>query len=346
MFRRLRYSDLNDVRQIFLSAFREEYGRRGVDIGAQVGRWKRLYPLLKLLTLFPNPYRYAVNVHVWEEEGHLLGFIQTSPGNRQRSRWHIDFVAVAPAAQGRGIGARLVEGIFERYGARGIKTFTLEVDQDNTPALRFYDKLGFRRYASTTYYSAPQQPKAETVSSGNFRPYRREDAEELLSLHLAGLPAQARTVDGRTQADFDLSIVERCALQLRSALGQQDEHRWILEEEGRLVGYLRVVAQRRPLPHTVHLLAVAGREDLYHTLLQRAADILTNYPSRTVLAWASDYAPEKQRALEAWGLRAFTIDHALVRDSLITLKLPSHAHDVAVADDKAFKPAFTQPSSG
>lgn len=346
MFRRLRFKDLNAVKQIFLSAFREEYGRRGVDIGAQVERWKRLYPFLKLLTLFPNPFRYAINLHVWEEEGRLLGFIQTSPGNRQHSRWHIDFVAVSPEAQGRGIGGHLVQGIFEHYSTRGIKTFTLEVDQDNTPALRFYDKLGFRRYASTTYYSAPEQPRASGETPGQFRPYRSKDADALLALHLAGVPAQARTIDGRSRADFSLSFPERCALRLRSLLGQQDEHRWILEEDGRLVGYLRVVAQHRPLPHTIHLLAVAGREDLYEVLLKQAALILNGYPPRTVLAWASDYAPEKHRALDTWGLRAFTVDHALVRDSLITLKLPNHGHEMALTDDKAFKPAFSQPSSG
>ena len=57
-----------------------------------------------------------------------------------------------------GYGVRLVEHVFERYGAQGVKCFTLEVDAANRPALGLYDKLGFRRYATTTYYQAPAQP--------------------------------------------------------------------------------------------------------------------------------------------------------------------------------------------
>ncbi|MEB3283928.1 MAG: GNAT family N-acetyltransferase [Candidatus Sericytochromatia bacterium] len=346
MLRRLRYSDLESVRNIYLSAFREEYGRRGVDIGAQVKRWKQLYPLLKVLMCFPNPYRHVINVHVWEEDGRLLGFIQTSPGNRQQTRWHIDFVAVAPEAQGRGLGARLVEGIFEVYGARGIKTFTLEVDQHNAPALRLYHKLGFRQYASTTYLNAPQQPIAPPEESSGFRPCKYEDAAELLALHLANLPPQAKVVDGRSLDDFRVSRFEALAHTLRGLLKHHDDHRLVLEERGRPVAYLRVVAQYRNLPHTLYLLAMPGRDEMYPVLLQRAAQILKNYPQRMVLAWASDYNPGKLKALEDWGLQPFTIDHALVRDSLITLKLPNTANEVPRADEKAFKPAFTQTSAG
>jgi hypothetical protein len=146
-------------------------------------------------------------------------------------------------------------------------------------------------------------------------------------------------------ADFALTPMEATGLRLRSMAGQQDEHRWVLEENGRLVAYARVVAQRRRLPHTVHVLALPGRDDLYQSLLAHAAEVFAAYPTRTILAWAADYVPEKQRALEAWGLKAFTVDHALVRDSVITLKLPTHANELGLADEKAFKPAFSQPPS-
>ncbi|MEB3196160.1 MAG: GNAT family N-acetyltransferase [Candidatus Sericytochromatia bacterium] len=347
MFRRVRYRDLDQVRRIFISAFREEYGRRGVDIGAQVLRWKRLYPLLKGLSLFPNPYRHTLEMHVWDDQGRLLGFIQTTPGNREQTRWHIDFVAVAPEAQGRGIGRRLVEGVFDTYGARGVKTFTLEVDQDNAPALGFYDKLGFRRYSSTTYFRADQPPPPDdTAPTVGFRPYRRSDAQPLFQMYTDALPAAVRAVDGRTVADFDRTWLDFGASALRRRAHQQDEQRWVLEEHGQLVGYVRVVAQWRELPHTVHVLALPGRDDLYPRLLAQAARQLAAFPPRTVLAWGADHTPGKLQALRDWGLRPFTVDHALVRDNLITLKLPPQGLDLSRVDDKSFKPAFTQPAAG
>ena len=343
MFRRVRYSDLDRVREIFIAAFREEYGRRGVDIGAQVSRWKRAYPLLRLLAQFSNPYRYALNLHVWEEEGRVLGFIMTSPGSRERTRWHIDFVAVAPDTQGRGLGARLVEGIFDHYGARGVKLFTLEVDQDNGPALRFYDKLGFRRYASVTYFTreAPPPPPAEPATG--FRPMVAADAEAAYEMHVGSLPAPVRHIDSRTRADFAWGPSERAIAALRKALGHQDDQRWVLEEGGRPVAWVRVLAQLRPLPHTVHLMALPGQEHQYPRLLAKAAEVLASFPPRQVLAWASDHTPAKQQALRDWGMAPLTVDHSLVRDSIITLKLPAHGQpSVGLVDDTGFKPCFTQ----
>jgi GNAT superfamily N-acetyltransferase len=345
MFRRVRYSDLDRVREIFIAAFREEYGRRGVDIGAQVSRWKRAYPLLKLLAQFPNPYRYALNLHVWEEDGCVLGFIMTSPGNRERTRWHIDFVAVAPDTQGRGLGARLVEGVFDTYGACGVKLFTLEVDQDNGPALRFYDKLGFRRYASVTYYTREAPPVGPSAPTSGFRPMVASDAAAVFEMHAGCLPAAVRHIDSRTCADFAWGPSERAVARLRRALGHQDDQRWVLEEGGRPVAWVRVLAQLRPLPHTVHLLTLPGQEHQHPRLLEKAAEVLAAFPPRQVLAWASDHTPAKQQALLDWGMAPLTVDHSLVRDSLITIKLPAHGQPaVGLGEDTGFKPCFTQRS--
>lgn len=358
MIRAVRYSDLDEVRRIFIAAFNEEYGRRGVDIAAQVARWKRLYPLIRLLACFPNPYRFMLNVHVLEEDGRIQGFIQTSPGNQERTRWHIDFVAVAPECQGKGLGVQLVEYVFEHYGALGVKCFTLEVDHANAPALRLYEKLGFRQYAAVTYYQLeqPPAPRGEGRATGDgsapaapadrealagLRPFRGRDAQGLYELYLASTPAPVRLVDTRKPSDFALGHVERAMASLRRQMKHVADERFVVEVEGKIVGYLRVMAQMRALPHTVQLVVHPGYEHLYGPLLDQAASVLAAFEPQMVLAWAPDYQPSKQQALTAWGMSALTVDRCLVRDSLITLKLPIHGKEVGLADDKAFKPAFT-----
>ena len=102
-----------------------------------------------------------LNLQVLDDEGTIRGFIQTSPGNAERTRWHIDYVAVHPESQGRGIGVKLVESVFDRYGLRGVKSFTLEVDAMNAPALRLYEKLGFRQYAQVTYMQLEKVPEVQ-----------------------------------------------------------------------------------------------------------------------------------------------------------------------------------------
>ena len=342
MIRSVRYSDLDEVRRIFISAFNEEYGRRGVDIAAQVSRWKRMYPLIRTLSCFPNPYRYMLNVHVLEEDGRIQGFIQTSPGNAERTRWHIDFVAVAPESQGKGLGVRLVEDTFERYGLQGVKCFTLEVDHANAPALRLYEKLGFRQYAAVTYYQLERPPAPRGGAPEGLRPFRGRDAQGLYELYLAATPAPVRLVDTRKASDFALGFVERAMSTMRRQMKHVADERFVVEVEGKVVAYLRVMAQMRALPHTVQLLVHPGYEHLYDALLDQAAHVLAGFPTQMVLAWAPDYQPVKQKALTDWGMTALTVDRCLVRDSLITLKLPVHGKDVGLADDKAFKPAFTQ----
>lgn len=341
MIRSVRYSDLDEVRRIFIAAFNEEYGRRGVDIAAQVARWKRMYPLIRTLACFPNPYRYMLNVHVLEEDGRIQGFIQTSPGNAERTRWHIDFVAVAPECQGKGLGVRLVEHVFEHYGLQGVKCFTLEVDHANAPALRLYEKLGFRQYAAVTYYQLEKPPAPRGESPAGLRPFRSRDAQALYELHLACTPAPVRLVDTRKASDFALGLVERSMSALRRQLGHVSDERFVVETEGKVVAYLRVMAQLRPLPHTVQLVVHPGYEHLYAQLLDHAARVMGEYPAQMVLAWAPDYQPSKQQAFTDWGMSTITVDRCLVRDSLITLKLPVHGKEVGLTDDKAFKPAFT-----
>lgn len=340
MIRPVRYSDLLAVREIFVSAFREEYGRRGVDIGHQVTRWRKMYPLLRVLGLFPNPYRYMLNLHVMEEDGKLCGFIQTSPGNAGRTRWHIDYVAVAPDCQGRGIGVKLVESTFERYGALGVKCFTLEVDEHNAPALRLYQKLGFRQYAAVTYYQldgVPAPRGGEAVEG--LRRYKPGDAQGLYELYLASTPAPVRLVDSRKPSDFALGFLARAMAETRRNMRQVADERFVVEAKGQVVAYLRVMAQMRALPHTVQLMVNPGYEHLTAGLLDHAASVLATYPENSVLSWAPDYQPSKQQALLDWGAKPLTVDRCLVRDNLIALKLPRES--MALADDKAFKPVFT-----
>ena len=57
----------------------------------------------------------------------------------------VQTMAVAPAAQGRGLGARLLVELLAEAGRRGQRTVSLEVRADNAPAQRLYERHGFTR---------------------------------------------------------------------------------------------------------------------------------------------------------------------------------------------------------
>jgi ribosomal-protein-alanine N-acetyltransferase len=57
----------------------------------------------------------------------------------------VQTLAVAPAAQGSGLGSRLLLELLDEAGRRRQRVVSLEVRADNLPAQRLYDKHGFSR---------------------------------------------------------------------------------------------------------------------------------------------------------------------------------------------------------
>lgn len=61
-------------------------------------------------------------------------------------------IAVAPAAQGRGVAASLLRALLGRAAARGARRIMLEVRADNGPAQALYRRFGFAQIARRARY--------------------------------------------------------------------------------------------------------------------------------------------------------------------------------------------------
>ena len=64
-------------------------------------------------------------------------------------------VAVAPRAQGRGIGARLLDELERRARSRGAASVMLEVRADNAAALSLYERAGYAVLSTRRRYYQP-----------------------------------------------------------------------------------------------------------------------------------------------------------------------------------------------
>jgi [ribosomal protein S18]-alanine N-acetyltransferase len=74
------------------------------------------------------------------EDGRLVGFAGCSLGAGEAN---VLTVAVAPDAQRRGHGARLIAALLAEVTARGVDAVTLEVRESATSAQRLYRRAGF-----------------------------------------------------------------------------------------------------------------------------------------------------------------------------------------------------------
>lgn len=72
-------------------------------------------------------------------------------------------VAVAPSAQGQGLGAALVQHLVDTSAAHGAAHLLLEVRADNPPALRLYERAGFRVISTRRRYYQPGDVDAHVM---------------------------------------------------------------------------------------------------------------------------------------------------------------------------------------
>ncbi len=96
-----------------------------------------------------------------DEEETILGNVTVCPSGsswREISRddeGEFRMLAVAPSAQGRGVGLALAEMVVERFRSEGARGIALSSLASMVGAHRVYDRLGFRRAPERDWSPAP-----------------------------------------------------------------------------------------------------------------------------------------------------------------------------------------------
>jgi ribosomal protein S18 acetylase RimI-like enzyme len=97
-------------------------------------------------TAFFDDRRHPAEYLVAEIDGRVSGFIllrQTIPLESHEHVLTISELAVAPAAQGSGVGRALLEAAVANAAERGATKVTLRVLGENAGARRLYERCGF-----------------------------------------------------------------------------------------------------------------------------------------------------------------------------------------------------------
>ena len=96
---------------------------------------------------------------VAEDAGHLVGTgISLVRKNRRGLSGRIYSLAIRREDRGRSIGQRLLREMMDQLQSRGVSRIYLEVEKDNAPAIRLYERNGFRRLRVTRDYYGPDRP--------------------------------------------------------------------------------------------------------------------------------------------------------------------------------------------
>ncbi|MEZ0375348.1 MAG: GNAT family N-acetyltransferase, partial [Candidatus Sericytochromatia bacterium] len=258
---------------------------------------------------------------------------QMSPRNQQQTRWHVDNIAVHPDFRGKGVAQSLLNDVFAYYSERGALRFTLEVDTQNAPAIKLYEKLGFRRFSTLYYHKlSPKQlgkyRELETVSvPAGLRERRASDTEAVWELYQQSIPPYIRVVEDRTPGDFSLSPVQQGTEWLKKSLKRSQAIHFVVEDSHRqcLAAAIDIYAQLRELPHVIQFSLHPAYGDLAEPLLRWALNQLANVSINPVLIGSYEIHRAKQEAIKTLGFKKLTSDFLMVRDTMDRLVLPSAA---------------------
>lgn len=96
------------------------------------------------LSLLMYLHRYCGDFFIVARiNGHVVGYAIACP--EDRGRLHLYSIAVREEYRERGIGKKLLRTIIEKARKTGFREIYLEVRVDNLPAIKLYEKMGFKR---------------------------------------------------------------------------------------------------------------------------------------------------------------------------------------------------------
>lgn len=204
---------------------------------------------------------------VWVEEGKVVGNVSLRRA-AFAGGWMVGNVAVHPRWQGRSIGRALMEAALEEVVRRGGTWVGLEVREENIPARRLYERLGFEPVGTSLELLRPAGapwPAPDSLPL-RFRRARASESRSLYDLAREGIPRPHQEVleirPSAYRAGFEA--------ELASWLEGHRETWWVVGD-GPMSGAFRITSHRPARWHEVEVLVRPQDVETLGGLLVRGA---------------------------------------------------------------------------
>ena len=217
----------------------EEFPLLGLDPDAVGGVLRKtegigLRFLLGLARLFGRPIFLVLVVEV---DGRVLG---TSLLNFTPEATYVSGVVVDRSVRRQGHAQAMLRACDDLGRRYHRPVLALDVLSQNDPAIRLYDRWGYRPLRDQIWLArsfGPDTPLPLPSGETRIRPYLDRDGAQLAELDNALMPPEVRKILPRHREDFGMSGVVRNVL-------QSDVASWVAEVDGRPVGFLRSTVSR------------------------------------------------------------------------------------------------------
>jgi len=114
-----------------------------------------IWQTCRLTRPWNNPLRDITRKLEDSPELFLVGIVEeqivaTAMAGYEGHRGWVNYLAVHPSFQRRGLGSQIMRAIEERLLALGCPKINLQIRTGNTDAVRFYEKLGYKTDAAVS----------------------------------------------------------------------------------------------------------------------------------------------------------------------------------------------------
>jgi ribosomal protein S18 acetylase RimI-like enzyme len=271
--------DLRGVAVLLEHAFREDL--------TYLQLWSRV-PLLRNFSAYLWAASFAPSMpdalfgFVWEHDRRIVGNVTISPDESKRQHWLVSNVAVDEKFRRQGIGRQLMEAAITEARGRGAEAMVLNVRPHNEAAIRLYEKLGFQQLDTEMGYVLSRQVPTH-ASKLPVRRLRPEEHRAAFELARGAFSAKMKLFRPPRQAEFAIHLEDRFAEHIVDFFIGQSTERWGYFEDGELIAFLLLRAQRIGSPHSLDIrVKPTARGRVEEGMVAFALDRLARLPHREV----------------------------------------------------------------
>ncbi len=307
--------DLDGMIDLIEVAFAEDEARMGQNFRGEIQAARKVLPLLFILERLSDTFRHTFDGFVCEDQGRIVALVNVSRAGLNKKRWEIGNVATHPDYRGKGLARQLVKRAIEHAREYGAEICVLDVRDDNQPAYKLYESLGFIHYDSNIDLKLETLPAAQALPLPGFslRTMKFTEWQPRYDLALRETPPAVQEFLPVNISDYRIAPIERIMQPLAMRLQKIDAHRWAVEKDGRLIGYVSLTAHpTHKLSHRLILRADPQyRQKLTEPLLTLALEKFQAYPRQNILTSVRKDNQIQRELLNKYGFEEVFVMHRM-----------------------------------
>lgn len=308
--------DLNGMIDLIEVAFAEDEARLGQSLRAEFQSARKMLPLVLILERISDTFRHNFDGFVCEDQGRIIALVNAARAGLNKKRWEIGNVATHPDYRGKGLARQLVNRCIEHARQYGAEICVLDVRDDNQPAYKLYESLGFLHYDSNIDLKLETLPQVQALplpDGYSLRTMKFTEWQPRYDLAVRETPPEVQEFLPVNISDYRLTLIERAMQPLAIKLQKIDSYRWAVEKEGKLVGYVSLTARQLPKLNHRLLLRVDPQhlKELTEPLLTLALEKLQAYPRQNVLTSVRKNNQFQREVLKKYGFEEVFVMHRM-----------------------------------